>query len=105
MTQKNNEFNIDPEMYSFLKEHFAQGSLVACETIRDNIVKDFEKSKEQQALTEDFKKGWIAAYQHIISNLDTITRDGLLGNFLTDEDQFDRLFLKFQQAFPETTEE
>lgn len=99
--KKNNEFGINYEMYAFLKEHFCQGSLVAFETIRDKLISDYEFSKQQDALTEDFKKGWLAAYQHIISNLDELGKNGLLGNYLTDEEQFDSLFKKFQEAFPQ----
>jgi hypothetical protein len=98
--KKNNDFGIDYEMYAFLKEHFTQGALVAYETIRDQIVKEYELTKEQEALTKDFKNGWLAAYQHIIKNLDQLGKNGFLGNYLTDEEQFDKLFKKFQDAFP-----
>lgn len=98
--KKNNDFGIDYEMYAFLKEHFAQGTLAAFETIRDQIIKDYESSKNQEALTQDFKNGWLAAFQHIITNINIIGKNGLLGNYLTDEEQFDTLFKKFQDAFP-----
>lgn len=98
--KKNNDLGIDYEMYAFLKEHFSQGSLVAFQTIRDKLISDYEFSKQQEALTEDFKKGWLSAYKHIILTLDEIGKNGLLGNYLTDEEQFDKLFERFQKAFP-----
>lgn len=98
--KKNNDFGIDYEMYAFLKEHFSQGSLVAYDTIRDLVIKDYESSKKQEALTQDFKNGWIAAFEHIIKNINILGANGLTGNYLTDEEQFDKLFKKFQDAFP-----
>jgi len=100
--KKNNDFNVDYEMYDFLREHTTQGSLVALEFFKECIIKDFESSKKQEALTEDFKQGWIAAYMHVLNNLVRMENnlEKLIPSYLENEDQFDLLFKRFQEAFP-----
>ena len=98
--KKNNNLGIDYEMYAFLKEHFFQGSLFAVEVVREQMIKDYESAKKQEALTKDFKNGWLSAYSNMINNLEIMYKNGCLGNYLSDEEQFDRLFKRFQDAFP-----
>ena len=97
-TKNNNEFNIDYEMYSFLQEHTTQGALMAVNIFEEYLIKDLESAKKQKSLTEDFKQGWLAAYMHILNNMDNVEKN--IPSYLENEDQFDILFKRFQEAFP-----
>lgn len=100
--KKNNDFNIDYEMYDFLTLHNTHGVLFALKQFRNHLIKDLESAKNQEPLTEDFKHGWIAALMHIIDNLDRMEYnvDNTVPSHLLKDDQFDILFKKFQEAFP-----
>ena len=100
--KKNNDFNIDYEMYDFLTLHNTHGVLFSIKLFRDRLTKDLESVKNQDALTEDFKHGWIAALMHTIDNLDRMEHnvDNTVPSHLLKDDQFDILFKKFQEAFP-----
>lgn len=92
--------NIDPEMYSFLKEHFIQGTIVTMEAIKRMVIDTHRANVPNiQKLPEDFASGWNHAFNTIADNLEKITKT-FPSNELTDEDQFDKLSLKFKQAFP-----
>jgi hypothetical protein len=99
--KKNNDLNVDYEMYAFLKEHTTQGTLMAIDFFEEFLIKDLESAKKQEALTKDFKQGWVAAYMHILNNLGRIENNmsKLIPSYLS-VDQFNLLFKRFQDAFP-----
>jgi len=94
-----NDKNVDQEMNNFLREHFVQGSLVSANLIRDSLAKIEDAIKKENRLPEGFKNGWESAFKMVFATLEKVMAN-MPKNYLKDDEEFDRLYARFQEAFP-----